>query len=67
MTRKHFIALAEQLHAIQPHTAGFHKLEDWDAAMTEWTKAVSAISAVCADANELFNGHRFEAACRNGV
>lgn len=67
MTRKHFIALAVQLHSIQPRAIGFQRMEDWDLAMTEWSKAVSAISAVCADANELFNGHRFEAACRNGV
>ncbi len=67
MTRKHFNALAEQLHSIQPTARGFSHMEDWDLAMTQWTKAVSAISAVCAEANELFSGPRFEAACRNGV
>lgn len=67
MTRKHFVALAEQLHSIQPMARGFSRMEDWDFAMTQWTKAVSGISAVCAEANELFNGARFEAACRNGV
>lgn len=67
MTRKHFLALAEQLHALQPYSGGFHKLEDWDRAMTVWSESVRAIASLCSDANARFNHARFLAACENGV
>lgn len=67
MTRKHFVELAKALHAMQPFSGGFHKLADWDVAMTVWSKSVRAIADVCSDSNEHFNLARFIAACENGT
>lgn len=67
MTRKHFEALAEAMHSIRPSGVGFSRMEDWDFARTEWSKAVAKIAAVCSESNDRFNLARFIAACENGL
>ena len=61
MSKKHFRALAQELHRVRPsELAG--RIAD-----VQWEACIHAVAAVCAESNECFDRERFIEACENGL
>lgn len=56
MSRKHFVALAQQLRNVKPST-------DEREQFAQWVRAVDAISAAARHFNPRFDANRFRVAC----
>lgn len=60
MTRKHFVALANELNYARPVDL---TSETGRAAYEAWERAVKAVCIACRSANSAFDAERFRAAC----
>jgi hypothetical protein len=58
MTKKHFIALAQQLKAVKPHDEA-----SMSYALDAWYEACNAVATACKRHNPAFNWTRFMDAC----